>query len=170
MCLLHEAIAIAVECLDTDFQQRPEMSDVLSRVQIIAAAQSIRSKLTVGGNNEPSQLTAPTPVNHTAKTLLTTVSNISMEELETITRNFSRDFFIGEGTYGRVFLVVLKDGHQIAVKKLYQSKEILVQVATVSGMHKHENVVQLLRYFIEGERRVLAYEYSARGSLHDILH
>ena len=45
-CFLHEAIAVAVECLVLDFQKRPEMSYVLSYLQFIAAAQNIRSRLT----------------------------------------------------------------------------------------------------------------------------
>jgi pto-interacting protein 1 len=35
---------------------------------------------------------------------------------------------------------------------------------------EHNNVVQLLSYCIEGNVRGLVYEYSSRGSLHDILH
>lgn len=35
---------------------------------------------------------------------------------------------------------------------------------------KHENVVGLLGYCVDGGLRVLAYEYAPNGSLHDILH
>ena len=35
---------------------------------------------------------------------------------------------------------------------------------------KHENVVELLGYHIDGNVRVLAFEYAKMGSLHDILH
>ncbi|CAO2045325.1 unnamed protein product [Urochloa humidicola] len=161
-CFLHEAMAIVVQCLQLDFQKRPKMSDVLSRLRMIAAAQSIRSKLIVGGNNEPA------PVEDTTKTLPTAVSNISKKELDKITRKFS-GVLIGKTLYARVFIGVV-NGQKSAVKMLEPNEEILVQVATISGMHKHGNVVQLLGYFIEGKTRVLAYEYSARGSLHDILH
>jgi serine/threonine protein kinase len=44
-----------------------------------------------------------------------------------------------------------------------------LQVPVVSRF-KHTNVTQLLRYCDEGGNRVLAYEYTSRGSLHDILH
>ncbi|CAL5079724.1 unnamed protein product [Urochloa decumbens] len=162
-CFLHEAMAIVVQCLQLDFQKRPEMSDVLSRLRMIAAAQNIRSKLIVGGNNEPG------PVDDTVKTLPAAVSNISKKELDKITRKFSGDVLIGETSYARVFFGVVS-GQKSAVKMLEPTEEILVQVATISGMHKHDNVVQLLGYFIEGQTRVLAYEYSARGSLHDIFH
>jgi hypothetical protein len=35
---------------------------------------------------------------------------------------------------------------------------------------KHENFVELLGYCVEGNLRVLAYEFATMGSLHDILH
>lgn len=35
---------------------------------------------------------------------------------------------------------------------------------------KHENVLELVGYCLDGNFRVLAYEYAANGSLHDILH
>jgi pto-interacting protein 1 len=35
---------------------------------------------------------------------------------------------------------------------------------------KNENVVELLGYCVEGNLRVLAYEFATMGSLHDILH
>ena len=35
---------------------------------------------------------------------------------------------------------------------------------------KHENLVELLGYCVEGNFRVLAYEFATMGSLHDILH
>jgi pto-interacting protein 1 len=35
---------------------------------------------------------------------------------------------------------------------------------------KHENVVELLGYCLEGTTRVLAYEFATMGSLHDMLH
>jgi hypothetical protein len=35
---------------------------------------------------------------------------------------------------------------------------------------KHENVVELIGYCLDGSLRVLAYEFATMGSLHDILH
>uniref|UniRef100_A0A0E0MVC9 Protein kinase domain-containing protein n=1 Tax=Oryza rufipogon TaxID=4529 RepID=A0A0E0MVC9_ORYRU len=176
-CFLHEAIAIGVECLKLDVQMRPEMSDVLSRLRIISAAQSIRSKL-MGpqakdcGDNGPSQYIAPTPVNNDVKipSPPTSASTISLDILKKITRNFSNNSLIGEGSHAKVFFGVLKDGKNSAVKKLNPNEETIVQVSTISKMLKHDNVVQIHEYFIEGENRVLVYEYAPKGSLHDILH
>lgn len=35
---------------------------------------------------------------------------------------------------------------------------------------KHENFVDMIGYCIEGDQRLLAYEFATMGSLHDILH
>lgn len=35
---------------------------------------------------------------------------------------------------------------------------------------KHENLVELVGYCVDGSMRVLAYEFAPMGSLHDILH
>ena len=35
---------------------------------------------------------------------------------------------------------------------------------------KHDNVVELLGYCVDGNTRILAYEFATMGSLHDILH
>ncbi|KAF5950290.1 hypothetical protein HYC85_012283 [Camellia sinensis] len=49
------------------------------------------------------------------------------------------------------------------------NNEFLTQVSLVSRL-KHENFVELLGYCVEGNLRVLAFEFATMGSLHDILH
>ncbi|KAF7818085.1 pto-interacting protein 1 [Senna tora] len=101
------------------------------------------------------------------------VPAISVEELKEITDSFGTNSLIGEGSYGRVYYGLLKSGQAAAIKKLDASKqpdeEFLAQVSMVSRL-KHENFVQLLGYCIDGNSRVLAYEFASNGSLHDILH
>ncbi|XP_057422925.1 pto-interacting protein 1-like [Lotus japonicus] len=101
------------------------------------------------------------------------VPNISEDELKEVTDNFGQDSLIGEGSYGRVYYGVLKNGQAAAIKKLDASKqpdeEFLAQVSMVSRL-KHENFVQLLGYSVDGNSRILVYEFASNGSLHDILH
>lgn len=101
------------------------------------------------------------------------VPEIPVDELKDITDNFGSKSLIGEGSYGRVYHGVLKNGQAAAIKKLDSSKqpdrEFLSQVSMVSRL-KHENSVQLLGYCVDGGLRVLAYEFASNGSLHDILH
>ncbi|KAG8390170.1 hypothetical protein BUALT_Bualt01G0055600 [Buddleja alternifolia] len=103
------------------------------------------------------------------------VSALSLEELKEKTDNFGSKALIGEGSYGRVYFAQLNNGKEVAVKKLDVSSEpdsnveFLTQVSMVSRL-KHENLVELLGYCVDGNLRVLAYEFATMGSLHDILH
>ncbi|KAK1317505.1 Pto-interacting protein 1 [Acorus calamus] len=107
------------------------------------------------------------------KALPPAVPSIPVDELKEITDNFGTKSLIGEGSYGRVYYGILKSGRAAAIKKLDASKqpdqEFLGQVSMVSRL-KHDNVVELVGYSIDGNLRVLAYEFATMGSLHDILH
>jgi pto-interacting protein 1 len=45
----------------------------------------------------------------------------------------------------------------------------ILQVSLASKL-KHENLVEMLGYCVEGNYRILAYEFATMGSLHDVLH
>ncbi|KAJ0976470.1 hypothetical protein J5N97_018435 [Dioscorea zingiberensis] len=98
---------------------------------------------------------------------------IPVDELKEVTKDFGTEALIGEGSYGRVYYGVLKNGRSTAIKKLDTCKqpdqEFLAQVSMVSRLQQ-ENVLELLGYCIDGSFRALAYEYATMGSLHDILH
>lgn len=61
------------------------------------------------------------------------VPALSVDELKEITDSFGAKALIGEGSYGRVYLGVLKSGQAAAIKKLDASKqpdqEFLAQVS-----------------------------------------
>nr|XP_043609557.1 PTI1-like tyrosine-protein kinase 3 [Erigeron canadensis]XP_043609558.1 PTI1-like tyrosine-protein kinase 3 [Erigeron canadensis] len=103
------------------------------------------------------------------------VPAISLDELKEKTNNFGSKALIGEGSYGRVYFADLNNGKTVAVKKLdvsteeESSNEFLTQVSMVSSL-SHDNFVELHGYCVEGDVRVLAYEFATMGSLHDILH
>ncbi|XP_068646281.1 PTI1-like tyrosine-protein kinase 1 isoform X1 [Aristolochia californica] len=103
------------------------------------------------------------------------VPALALDEIKEKTDNFGSKALIGEGSYGRVYYGTLYDGRAVAIKKLDVSSEpesngeFLTQVAVVSKL-KHDNLVELLGYCVEGNLRVLAYEFATMGSLHDILH
>uniref|UniRef100_A0A0C9S965 non-specific protein-tyrosine kinase n=1 Tax=Wollemia nobilis TaxID=56998 RepID=A0A0C9S965_9CONI len=100
---------------------------------------------------------------------------LSYEELKEATDNFGPKSLIGEGSYGRVYYATLNNGRAAAIKKLDVSSQqepdsdFLAQVSMVSRL-KHEHVVELVGYCVDGNLRVLAYEFATMGSLHDILH
>ncbi|KAK7325250.1 hypothetical protein VNO77_29409 [Canavalia gladiata] len=82
------------------------------------------------------------------------------------TKDFSTK--IGEGGFGSVYLGVLEDGTQLAVKKLegvgQGEKEFKAEVSIIGSIH-HVHLVKLKGFCAEGPHRLLVYEYMARGSL-----
>ncbi|AEC10232.1 Protein kinase superfamily protein [Arabidopsis thaliana] len=115
---------------------------------------------------KPPVLKEPPPID---------VPAMSLVELKEKTQNFGSKALIGEGSYGRVYYANFNDGKAVAVKKLDNASEpetnveFLTQVSKVSRL-KSDNFVQLLGYCVEGNLRVLAYEFATMRSLHDILH
>ncbi|MCO5575915.1 hypothetical protein L7F22_029722 [Adiantum nelumboides] len=99
---------------------------------------------------------------------------LSIEQLKEVTENFGPKALIGEGSYGRVYYATL-DGKAAAIKKLdttsqqESNEEFLSQVSMVSRL-KHENLVEFVGYCVDGDLRILAYEFATMGSLHDVLH
>ncbi|XP_057732959.1 probable LRR receptor-like serine/threonine-protein kinase At1g05700 [Arachis stenosperma] len=92
----------------------------------------------------------------------------SYTEILNITDNFKT--IIGEGGFGKVYLGVLQDRTQVAVKLLSVSstqgyKEFQSEVELHSSI-RHRNLVSLVGYCDEGEIKALIYEYMANGNLH----
>ncbi|CAM6011874.1 unnamed protein product [Sphagnum balticum] len=124
------------------------------------------------GNPYDSRAAEPARAGPTARPQPISVPSLSIEEIRECTDNFGPKALIGEGSYGRVYYATLQD-RVAAIKKLDASAqpetEFLSQVSLVSRL-KHENVVELIGYCLDGSLRVLAYEFATMGSLHDILH
>ncbi|XP_059644425.1 probable serine/threonine-protein kinase PBL3 [Cornus florida] len=104
-------------------------------------------------------------------------------ELKDATRNFRQDSLLGEGGFGYVFkgwldektLAASKPGSGIvvAVKKLkpqgFQGhKEWLSEVNYLGQLH-HPNLVKLIGFCLDGDNRLLVYEFMPRGSLENHL-
>ncbi|PKU86383.1 inactive protein kinase SELMODRAFT_444075 [Dendrobium catenatum] len=100
--------------------------------------------------------------------------SFSYAELSLATGGFSRDNFLAEGGFGFVHRGVLPDGHVVAVKqhKLASSQgdtEFWSEVEVLSCA-QHRNVVKLIGFCVESDRRLLVYEYVCNGSLNFHLH
>ncbi|XP_077243360.1 G-type lectin S-receptor-like serine/threonine-protein kinase B120 isoform X2 [Tasmannia lanceolata] len=89
--------------------------------------------------------------------------------LVTSTNNFSDANMLGQGGFGPVYKGKLTEGQEIAVKRLSKSsgqglEEFKNEVVLISKL-QHRNLVRLLGYCIEGEEKMLVYEYMPNKSL-----
>ncbi|KAL5214916.1 hypothetical protein ABZP36_004068 [Zizania latifolia] len=103
------------------------------------------------------------------------VPEVPLRELNEITNFFSNERLIGQGSYAKVYRVLMHDARPAVVKKLekpskYASNVVFLKQLGVASRLKHENFVRLLGYTISRDLRVLVYEYATMGTLHDVLH
>ncbi|XP_021892498.1 receptor protein kinase TMK1-like [Carica papaya] len=96
---------------------------------------------------------------------------ISVQVLRNVTKNFARENELGRGGFGVVYKGELDDGTQIAVKRMeagvLSSKaldEFQAEIGVLSKV-RHRHLVSLLGYSIEGNERILVYEYMPQGAL-----
>ncbi|GAB4857292.1 hypothetical protein Ancab_015200 [Ancistrocladus abbreviatus] len=96
---------------------------------------------------------------------------ISVQVLRNVTNNFAPENELGRGGFGVVYKGELEDGTKIAVKRMeagvISSKaldEFRSEIAVLSKV-RHRHLVSLLGYSIEGNERILVYEYMPQGAL-----
>ncbi|KAG7961506.1 hypothetical protein I3843_09G020700 [Carya illinoinensis] len=96
---------------------------------------------------------------------------ISVQVLRNVTNNFAPENELGRGGFGVVYKGELDDGTKIAVKRMeagiITSKgldEFQSEIAVLSKV-RHRHLVSLLGYSIEGNERILVYEYMPQGAL-----
>ncbi|XP_058221127.1 putative receptor protein kinase ZmPK1 [Rhododendron vialii] len=87
-------------------------------------------------------------------------------ELKKATRNFREE--IGRGGSGIVYKGVLSDRRVAAIKRLNEANqgaaEFLAEVSFI-GRVNHMNLIEIWGYCVEGNHRLLVYEYMECGSL-----
>ncbi|GJT35292.1 G-type lectin S-receptor-like serine/threonine-protein kinase [Tanacetum coccineum] len=89
------------------------------------------------------------------------------------TATFSSNNKLGEGGFGPVYKGMLEDGKEIAVKRLSKTSsqgidEFMNEVVCISKL-QHRNLVKLLGCSIEGDEKLLIYEYMPNRSLDEFL-
>ncbi|MCL7022208.1 hypothetical protein MKW94_006624 [Papaver nudicaule] len=104
------------------------------------------------------------------------LSKISMPELIKVTRNFSPNKIVGDGSFGLVYKAKLSNGTNVAVKKLSSDafqgfREFQAEMETLGKSKiRHRNLVRILGYCVSGDDRILIYEFIEKGSLDQWLH
>uniref|UniRef100_A0A7N2LKL2 non-specific serine/threonine protein kinase n=1 Tax=Quercus lobata TaxID=97700 RepID=A0A7N2LKL2_QUELO len=97
----------------------------------------------------------------------------NLEELATATNNFDMANKLGQGGFDPVYRGKLHNGQEIVVKRLSRAsgqgfEEFMNEVALISKL-QHRNLIRLLGCCIEGEEKMLIYEYMPNKSLDAIL-
>ncbi|XP_048332791.2 G-type lectin S-receptor-like serine/threonine-protein kinase At4g27290 isoform X2 [Ziziphus jujuba] len=92
-----------------------------------------------------------------------------LDKIVKATNNFSSSNKLGEGGFGPVYRGTLKDGQEIAVKRLSMSSgqgqnEFKNEVILIAKL-QHRNLVKLLGCCFQGEEKMLIYEYMPNKSL-----
>nr|XP_023903925.1 G-type lectin S-receptor-like serine/threonine-protein kinase At4g27290 isoform X2 [Quercus suber] len=89
------------------------------------------------------------------------------------TDNFALNNKLGEGGFGPVYKGILEDGQEIAIKRLSRSSgqglnEFKNEVRLIAKL-QHRNLVKLVGCYIQGEEKMLVYEYMPNKSLDSFL-
>ncbi|KAI5582840.1 hypothetical protein POPTR_007G120900v4 [Populus trichocarpa] len=105
----------------------------------------------------------------------TTIDSLSigLNTLREATGNFCDEYKLGQGGFGPVYKGKLRNGTEIAVKRLSNSsrqglEELKTEVLLVAKL-LHRNLVWLLGFCLEEEEKLLVYEYLPNGSLDKVL-
>ncbi|KAI7729971.1 hypothetical protein M8C21_008135 [Ambrosia artemisiifolia] len=97
----------------------------------------------------------------------------SFSTIADATANFSPENKLGEGGFGPVYKGMLEEGKEIAVKRLSKNSsqghdEFKNEVICISKL-QHRNLVKILGCCIEGDEKLLIYEYMPNKSLDSLI-
>ncbi|WOK92536.1 hypothetical protein Cni_G01227 [Canna indica] len=98
---------------------------------------------------------------------------MDLATVQMATNNFSDENMLGKGGFGPVYKGALPDGKEIAVKRLSEKSkqgaaEFKNEVKLIANF-QHKNLVRMLGCCVEGEERLLIYEYLQNKSLDSFL-
>ncbi|XP_010477934.1 PREDICTED: LEAF RUST 10 DISEASE-RESISTANCE LOCUS RECEPTOR-LIKE PROTEIN KINASE-like 1.1 [Camelina sativa] len=99
----------------------------------------------------------------------------SYKELQEATNNFSKDRLLGDGGFGTVYYGKVRDGREVAVKRLYEHnyrrlEQFMNEIEILTRLH-HKNLVSLYGCTSRRSRELLlVYEYISNGTVADHLY
>lgn len=149
----------------------------------ISHSSSLSSPIVPAPSVKSSNQSLPTPRSEDEILSSPSLKAFSFNDLKTATKNFRSDSLIGEGGFGYVYKGWIDEqtlspsrpgsGMVVAVKRLkpegFQGhKEWLTEVNYLGKLH-HPNLVKLIGYCLDGDNRLLVYEFMPKGSLENHL-
>ncbi|XP_010476090.1 PREDICTED: G-type lectin S-receptor-like serine/threonine-protein kinase At4g11900 [Camelina sativa] len=98
---------------------------------------------------------------------------LSLQDIMVATNCFSDENKLGEGGFGPVYKGTLQNGIYVAIKRLSKNSsqgliEFKNEVVLIIKL-QHKNLVRLLGYCVEGDEKLLIYEYMPNKSLDALL-
>ncbi|XP_047050291.1 G-type lectin S-receptor-like serine/threonine-protein kinase SD1-13 [Lolium rigidum] len=98
---------------------------------------------------------------------------ISFEEIVVATNNFSMSNLLGQGGFGKVYKGLFHGDKEVAVKRLSRGSgqgaiEFRNEVVVIAKL-QHKNLVRLICYCVQGDEKLLIYEYLPNKSLDTFL-
>ncbi|WOH04251.1 hypothetical protein DCAR_0623660 [Daucus carota subsp. sativus] len=122
-----------------------------------------RKKNRLHGNNHIRKLSVK------SKTQDLDLPFLRFNAISSATNHFALSNKLGQGGFGPVFKGILQDGQEIAVKCLSETSkqgtnEFVNEVKCIAKL-QHRNLVRLLGYCVQGEDKMLVYEYMPNKSL-----
>ncbi|KAL9355664.1 hypothetical protein Peur_053634 [Populus x canadensis] len=98
---------------------------------------------------------------------------MDLASINAATDNFSEANFLGQGGFGPVYKGILSDGKELAVKRLSalseQGKNEFTNEVLLIMKLQHKNLVKLLGFCVDGEEKLLVYEFMPNNSLDMVL-
>ncbi|KAI3510093.1 hypothetical protein L1887_25620 [Cichorium endivia] len=179
---VRRVMRVALLCTQASPTQRPSMSRVVAMIlgDIEASVDINRPEYLSGFEfDDATTFNSEAPTSGSDAKLDTFGgSDVELDifgfgELRDATDDFSPANKLGEGGFGPVYKGTLDDGRVIAVKHLsiasHQGKsQFLAEIATISAV-QHRNIVKLYGCCVDGEKRLLVYEYLKNKSLDQAL-
>ncbi|KAD6796665.1 hypothetical protein E3N88_07561 [Mikania micrantha] len=98
---------------------------------------------------------------------------LSLIELKMATNDFDTKNVIGYGNMGLMYKAMFQNGIVLAVKRLHKFESLekeFSQEIKILGRLRHTNLVPLMSYCFEMEKKFLIYKYMSNGTLYQWLH